>query len=74
MTGISCKHLYAIMLGVGVSADSCQLLTPLIRQFEAGKLPVQALRSARPRSRSVGDRGRGENIAQAVRLQYELSE
>jgi hypothetical protein len=71
MTGISCKHLYAIMLGAG---DSCQLLTRLIRQFEAGKLPVQALRSARPRSQPVGDRGRGENIAQAMRLQYGLSE
>jgi hypothetical protein len=73
MSDVSCKHLYAIMLGAGVSADSCRLPTPLIRQFEGGKLPVQALRSARPRSQSVGDRGKGENIA-AMRLQYELSE
>jgi hypothetical protein len=42
MTGISRKHIYAIMIGANLSADYCRLLTPLIHDIGAGKIAVRA--------------------------------
>jgi hypothetical protein len=37
MTGISRKHLYAIILAANASTDIAEALTPLIRPIERGK-------------------------------------
>ncbi len=38
LTGIGCRKLHAMMMGTPVSADHCQLLTPLSRKIESGKI------------------------------------
>jgi hypothetical protein len=48
LTGLSRQTLYRARDGGQVSAETAEILTPLIRQYEAGKL---RLRRTGPRSR-----------------------